>query len=194
MHASSVLFDNEVVAFSGVSGSGKTTLSLLFSQYGHYLGDEYAFLDLTSGHLWHERHPYQLKASNAADMISDLSAPEILPVRGEPFGQAYYASLATTNHIKADNKPARVLKTLVFPHFERSCQRTSVERLPISKLPPFILQSLMGQDSPSALFKRFVQLAANQRIQFLEVCFSNGEDAAEVLYKFVSTKKGALQE
>ena len=57
LHASSVLINNFIVSFSGISGSGKTSLSLIFSHYGNYIGDEYAHVDLNTGHLWHEDHP-----------------------------------------------------------------------------------------------------------------------------------------
>jgi hypothetical protein len=182
MHAASVLFHDRIVSFSGVSGSGKTSLSLFFSKYGSYIGDEYAFLDMETGHLWHEQHPFQLKESNASRMLPGLVSPSVLAVKGEPFGQAYYASLAFTNYKKAEQSQRFKLGVLVFPQFDGSCEKTIITRLSAPKLPNAILRSLMGHAPPSLLLGRFIKMAAKEHIRFLEIRFSDGADAAEKLY------------
>jgi hypothetical protein len=184
MHAASVLIDDTVVSFSGASGSGKTTLSLFFSEYGSYVGDEYAILDMETGRLWHEQHPFQLKESNAALLIPDIASPAVLAVQGE-FGRAYYASLAFTNRKNAKHTERFKLGVLVFPLFDPGYGQTVINNLPMSKLPDVVLQSLMGQAPPSLLLGRFIKMAARERLKFLEIRFSDGAGAAEKLYAHI---------
>jgi len=185
MHAASVLMNDRIVSFSGIAGSGKTTLSLLFTKYGNYVGDEYAFLDIKTGDLWHERHPFQLKESNKA-MLANIDPSSTLTVEGEPFGRAYYVSLGTTNYRKVERDDHIKVKVLVFPRFDSNCTTTIINRLPISELPVTILQSLLGQDPPSLLFRRFIQMAAAERLHFVESKFSDGADATAKLFEYIN--------
>lgn len=185
LHASSVLIHDFIVSFSGISGSGKTSLSLIFSTYGNYIGDEYAHVDLNTGHLWHEDHPYQLKERNAA-ILSKIPPSSRLKVKTELFGQAWYISLNTTNYKKISRDDHVKVKFLVFPHYTKDCQKTIISKLPAAKLPDSILQSLMGRNPPSLVFKTFVHMAALEGIHFVEIGFSDGDDAAGELMTYIT--------
>jgi len=180
--ASTIIRGNRIVSFFGSSGSGKTTLSLYFSKYGYFIGDEYAYIDLNTGFLWHEQHPFQLKKSNATSILDDLSSPAVLAVQGFPFGQAYYASLAFTNHKTVKHSDRIKVKVMVLPRYDSSIEDTRICKLRISELPSVVLQSLMGESTPSILFKRFIQMASSEHVQFYEVKFSDGIDAAKQLF------------
>jgi hypothetical protein len=193
LHASSVLIDDFIVSFSGVSGSGKTSLSLIFSRYGNYIGDEYAHVDLNTGHLWHEDHPYQLKERNTA-ILSTIPLSSRLKVKTDLFGQAWYVSLDTTNYKKVRRDDQVTVKFIVFPHYNKDCQKTMISMLPVMKLPGTILQSLMGQDPPSLVFQKFVHMAALHGIHLVEITFSDGDDAARELMTYITNEiNGVLQ-
>jgi hypothetical protein len=63
IHASSCSIDGVAISFVGDRGAGKSSLALLMSEYGKYLGDEYAFGDLNNGTLWHQLYPVSIKES-----------------------------------------------------------------------------------------------------------------------------------
>lgn len=185
LHAASVLMNGRIVSFSGLSGAGKTTLSLLFSKYGYFVGDEYAFLDIKTGDLWHEQHPFQLKDGNQV-LLPDIDPTLMIAAEGEWFRREYYVSLVTTNYRKVERNHHIKVKVLVFPHFESSCTTTVINILSPSELPVTILQSLMGKDSPSMLFRRFMQMANEERLQFIEIKFCDGVDAAAKLFEYIN--------
>jgi hypothetical protein len=190
VHAASVLHENAIVSFSGVSGSGKTTLSLLFSEYGHFVGDEYAYLDTKAGSVWHERHPYQLKKSNKI-LLPAIDPALTLATDGIPFGTAYYISLQTTNYRFVGRDDRIPLKAIVFPHFDKNCGETRIAQLSGADFPNAILQSCMGKDSPSVLFGKIVRLASVKQLAFLEIYYQDGFDAANKLNQYFS---GELRE
>jgi hypothetical protein len=185
MHAASVLTSGGIVSFCGASGSGKTSLSLFFSEYGSYVGDEYAFLDIETGCLRHEQHPFQLKESNASLLIPSLASPSVLAVKGEPFGWAYYVSLAFTNRQETLCTDRSKVAVIVFPHFDRNRRHTVINKFHMPDLPSVVLQSLMGQSAPSLLLGQFIKMAARERLRFLELWFSDGADAAEKLHYYI---------
>ena len=188
LHASSVLINDFIVSFSGISGTGKTSLSLIFSRYGNYIGDEYAHLDMNTGNLWHENHPYQLKERNTT-MLSPIPSSSRLKVNTESSGQAWYVSLDTTNYKSISHEDQLKLQFLIFPHYNENCQKTTVSKLPLTKLPLSILQSLMGQMPPSLVFKKFAEMAAFEGIHFIEITFSDSNDAAEKLMTYIKNEQ-----
>jgi hypothetical protein len=184
VHAASVLLASEMVAFVGPSGSGKTTLALLFSQYGRFAGDEYAYLNICTGEFWHEEHPYQLKESNE-NLLSRIDPTMMLPVEGEPFGTAYYVSLATTNYQRCTPRHNEKLKYMVFPRFGEAYAETEISLLPVTEFPKALLQSCMSTYAPSLLFGHIVHAAAREKIHFFEVRFCDGADAAAKLFQYL---------
>ena len=46
----------------------------------------------------------------------------------------------------------------------------------------------MGQGTPSMLFGRFTKLATLERIQFIEVNYSDGVDASAKLFEYIKNR------
>ena len=184
MHAASVAIDGGFISFSGSSGSGKTTLALLFSKYGRFAGDEYAYININTGSMWHERHPYQLKSGNLAS-LPKLTKDRIIEVEGEPFGLARYVSLLTTNYLQTTSENPLRLRVLVFPHYTSGCKGTTINKMPAKYLPEAVLGSTMGWDLPSSVFSKFIRMAAHNGISFLMMEYCDGVEASRALFNYL---------
>lgn len=188
VHGAGVLLDGKMVSFIGPSDSGKTTLSLLFSKYGRFAGDEFAFLDIETGCVWQERHPYKLKAGHEK-LLSKIDPADRMFAEWPPSGQAYYVSLSATNHQYIRREDHARAGTMVFPRFDPDCAGTVIRPLPAAALPSAILGSFMGNHAPSALFGRVLRMAGTFGVRLIETIFSDGEDAAEKLYQYLENMK-----
>ncbi|MEO1045229.1 MAG: HprK-related kinase A [Pseudomonadota bacterium] len=72
LHASAVERDGKVLLMTGESGSGKSTLSALLGEHGwRFMGDEFALIDLESGHVRGFPRAISLKNS-AIDVARDF--------------------------------------------------------------------------------------------------------------------------
>lgn len=176
MHAACVRYHDMAIAFSGVSGSGKTTSALIFSRYGSFMGDEYAFLNMKEGTIQFESYPFQLKEGNGyLDMYKKKSA--YLQAESSLGQVSYYFS----NKQMVKDYRALPLGVIVYPHFDSTYKETKIEKLSLEKFPVFVLESLLGNETPPITLKRFVKLAAYKKISFLEVFFSDGYEMTEKL-------------
>jgi hypothetical protein len=191
LHAASVFLENGMVAFSGASGSGKTSLALYFSKFGRFVGDEYAYLDIVNGNIWHEDHPFQLKNNNEV-LLSKYDPSMTLEVEGEPFGKAFFVSLDAVNCYRVKQSNDIKLSVLVYPHYKGDVTTTIIDRLALGKLPTAVLESLVGQERPSRLFNNFIKMSAKRKIVFLEMKYSDGELASESLFRYISKYKEDL--
>ena len=185
MHASCVCINGKIIAFSGASGSGKTTLSLFFSEYGHYVGDEYAFLDIDKGFMWTEEHPFQVKKSNET-VLQRIDDKYKIKTECVPFGEAYYISLDSINYSPVGSIDKIPLKVIVYPHFDISCKNASINRLPAGKIPKLVLESLMGEQTPSVILNAFIHMIQVHKIPLFELIYSNSATAVDLLYETIS--------
>jgi hypothetical protein len=172
----------------GASGSGKTSLSLVFSAYGHYMGDEYAFVDLAEGDCWHESHPFQLKAENRCLLSRFESEPKLM-VEADAFGRAYFISTDAVNSVKISREDKTKLKAIVFPRYDKDAQGTAIKRMPAGRLPLAILESLFGAGRPSHLLRGFLHLCADKKVGLYELGFGDCTAAAEELDGFLKTRR-----
>ena len=143
-HASSVLTKSGVISFLGPSGSGKTSLSLMFSKYGSYLGDEYAFFEKDLGNIYHESYPFQIKENNKY-MIKHFTNRKYLLTKTEDFGMARYYAVTNVNY----KQEKGVLEWMVFPSYDKNCKETHIEKLPINDFPVRLLSSGLSIYKPS---------------------------------------------
>ena len=184
MHAASVMIRDELMLLAGNSGAGKTTLSLLLADYGHYLGDEYAYINANDGTLWHEQQPIKIKEGN--NLILDNEAFRRIRGYNDKIGSVYYIPvLDIETHRKIDENDHVKLKYIVFPYHKRDLQETKITRIDYSELPFLILSSLFGKGQPSYVFRRFLHVMSEERIKLIRIEFSDGLDAAKKLKDIV---------
>ena len=81
LHASSVEKDGRVLVMTGESGSGKSTLSALLGERGwRFMGDEFALLDLVTGHILPFPRLVSLKNSAIAVVEQAVGEPRMGPL------------------------------------------------------------------------------------------------------------------
>ncbi len=81
LHASSVEKDGRVLVMTGESGSGKSTLSALLGERGwRFMGDEFALLDLITGHILPFPRLVSLKNSAIAVVEQAVGEPRMGPL------------------------------------------------------------------------------------------------------------------
>ena len=183
MHAAGIMIDNQLITLAGTSGSGKTTLSLLMSEYGEYVGDEYAYFDSRTAAIWHDEHPVQIKSHN--EIIIEMGKYYRIPGRSNDSGEVFYIPLDNVRYMPVTKEDAVVPSYIVFPHFKREDAETEIRDIDAGSFPPLILQSLMGSYPPALVLKRFMHAAAKENISFLEMTFSDGKSAAETLHAYI---------
>jgi hypothetical protein len=184
LHASSVLIGERAVSLLGASGAGKSTLALLLAQYGCYIGDEYACLDLENGLLRHEYYPIQLKEGSRY-LFPLLPFDDALALRGDSSVNSYLIPLNSVEHDELAYCHGRRLGALIFPQFNEQCTKTTISRLSIAELPSVLLVSAKNRETPQALFCRFVRFIALNSITVISIEFRCGIDAASELANYL---------
>ena len=183
MHAANVTIDGQLITLAGTSGSGKTTLSLLLSEYGKYIGDEYAYFDSQTAAMWHDEHPVQIKEHN--ETIIGLGSYDLIAGISNEFGKVFYIPLDNVRHMPVTPEDAVIPSYIVFPHFKSEYTETEIRKIEPEYFPTLILQSLMGAYPPAIVLKRFMHIAAKEDLRFLEIDFSDGKAAAKALDAYV---------
>lgn len=184
LHAASVLTEKGIVAFFGPSGSGKTSLSIAFSRCGSYVGDEFAFVDLCTGAVWHENHPLQLKEGNPV-LLSSALRKFTLKATGEAADVSYYVSLEALPHVLVKRSDAIPLVGLVLPHFNARTPAAELSLLPASVVPSAILGSLKGEHCPADLLVLFLRMVSTNDIGLYEISYSDSDAAVNILEKTI---------
>lgn len=185
LHASCVQRGDKQIVFAGASNSGKTSMAIAFGNYGNLLGDECAFLDMSSAHIDHEPFPFKVKKDNP--MFECIPRHTALEADDSVHGRVFYVSAADMGCDVHSLRYGRI-SHIVFPWYDATAKDTDIERLPATELPKFILGSLMGPYLPSVLLVRFLHMCAAYPISFLKIRFHDAWDAAKQLDCLLSYK------
>lgn len=178
LHCSSVEIRDRAITLVGGSGRGKSTLSLQLSKYANYIGDEYGYLDLTTGEVWHEPYPVQIKESGLA-LFPEIDTNDGLLLESELFSKSYFV-----HHIRRQMSGKRfLLKTIIFPEYSPKADRTALEQISVEHYCKRLLESMANSNEPSVLFRDFLHMAAKNDISFYTITFSNSIDAAVQIVK-----------
>lgn len=119
LHASSVEKDGRVLVMTGESGSGKSTLSALLGERGwRFMGDEFALLDLVTGHILPFPRLVSLKNSAIAVVEQAVGEPRMGPLLiGTAKGDIrHMVPRADAVARMDDDAPPRLLLFLRFGH------------------------------------------------------------------------------
>lgn|GEM_PF-1031296 len=184
MHASSVSYRGRQVAFVGASGSGKTSIALTFSQYGSFIGDECGFLNVTLGSLRYEPFPFQLKATNYA-LLEKYDASRMIEIEDPNHGRAFYVARTEVDCYGGPDY-GELIGAIVFPKYDPEARATTIAKASFSSLPIGILGSLFGKERPSRSLARFLNMSNAGCILFLDVRFSDVDNASACLDVFLT--------
>ena len=182
LHASSVVMGSKAVCFVGKSGAGKSTLSLFASEYGQYMGDEYAVLNMREGTVYHEPYPVQVKERSAA-LFPEVNFSRYLTLDNEG---VFFSHLVPVADMSGEVVPFRLsvpVGAIVFPFFDEGFGETVLKKLPLSALPGHLLSSIAGRKAPAVLVRDFVRFASDCNVSVYAVNYSDGLDAAMRLAK-----------
>lgn len=174
LHCSTVAVDGKAVLMMGGSGKGKTTLSLLASEECDYVGDEYGYLSLSTGRVWHERYPVQVKEGSIG-LFPQIKKSELVLLRDDGGRSSY---------LVPNEGPASgtaILGAIVFPNYDRSFKGVSIEDAPFSESLAVLLRSARSSEPQSILARRLALLLARTSPPILKVTFSDGKAAAAML-------------
>lgn len=182
LHASSVVIGSNAICFVGRSGAGKSTLSLLASEYGQYMGDEYAVLNMREGTVYHEPYPVQVKEGSAA-LFPRVDFSQYLALDNEG---AFFSHLVPVADMSGEAVPFRSsvpVGAIVFPFFDGEFGETVLKKLPLSALPGHLLSSIAGRKTPAMLVRDFIRFVSDRNVPVYTVEYSDGLDAAMRLVK-----------
>jgi len=178
VHAATVVNSGNAITCIGQSGSGKTTLSvfLAIESHGGYLGDEYAFLDLTNGTICHEKHPIHVKTASPHAATARMAGKEYLSV---------LSSCNVLSNVYAPEdfgmeclEGGFLLATIVFPQFTHGKSSTAIRRAAVKELPGLLMPSSVGNTNRALLFQSLMHLIARNHIALYRVQYGDAKDAA----------------
>ena len=174
MHAAGVQINNKMIAIAGISGSGKSTLAWILSKYGRYLGDEYAFFNVSKGTFRFTSYPHNIKSGNQwlADIRKENPNLQAIDQAGNV---SYYCQM---NEPGYDQEEIGI-QMILFPHFHRDSIKTTISRLDLEKMPLYILQSVLGPGKPVETLRSFVSMSSREGVQFVELHYSDTKDMVQ---------------
>lgn len=180
MHAAGVQIKDKVIAIAGAPGSGKSTLAWLLSKYGRYLGDEYAFLNVTKGTIRFTSYPLNIKSGNRwlADIRKENQNVKAIDQTGKV---SFYCRMNDSDHDQGEMP----IYMILFPHFYKNSINTKIYRLDLRKMPLYVLQSVLGPGAPVQTFRSFISMRSRTGLQFLELHYSDTEDMIQKLIVFL---------
>ena len=184
MHSAGVLLDGQAVCFVGASGSGKTSMAIELARYGVLMGDECAFLDISSATVFYEDFPLQLKTENRA-LLSRFEESSTMLAYMPNGRKAVYCAPDSLPDYGGEGTREAPLRFIVFPAYDRRCRSTKIACMDARFLPQNVLESLMSCDSPSVLLRCFLHMCSIYKIVLLRVTYSNGGDAAFALQRYL---------
>lgn len=187
LHASSVAMGSKAVCFVGKSGAGKSTLSLLMSEYGQYMGDEYAVLNTHEGTIYHEPYPVQVKEGSAA-LFPGVDFSQYLALDNEG---AFFSHLVPVADMSGEVVPFRSsvpVGAIVFPFFDGGFGETVLRKLSLPALPGHLLSSATGRKAPAVLVRDFIRFISSRNVPVYTVEYSDGFDAAMCLAKELANR------
>ena len=74
---------------------------------------------------------------------------------------------------------------MICPHYDPNQKCTKIRKMNIEKMPEVILSSMVGNESPTDTFRKFIKLASRNKIHFLEIWFSDSFEAAKDLKTYI---------
>ena len=185
MHAATAAFGSTAVLFSGSSGSGKTSLALAFSEFDGFVGDECAYISVSSASVRHETFPFQIKGCNV-DMMSRYGTSVKLDVYEDTVGEASYLPLDALHRCTEKWIP---ISAVVFPAYGPGNESCSIARISPAELPELILGSLIGPSKPSSALATFLSMCGSHGIRFYKAAYSDASECAETLYEFLKKER-----
>lgn len=192
LHAASVFIENKLILLLGPSGSGKTTLSLLLTKYGYYVGDEYVMLDINNGYIWNECYPVQIKEHNRliVEIVNEKdNRMNLVSSFSKDIGKVFYIPLRKIKRKNIERSDKIKPDYFVFVHFNKDIEKSKITKISVDEFPLKILQSIVGKQRPSKLFKQFIQMKNKTDILHLDLFFSDGVDAARKLYSYITSEE-----
>lgn len=184
MHSAGVLLDGQAVCFVGASGSGKTSMAIELARYGVLMGDECAFLDISSATVFYEDFPLQLKTENRV-LLSRFEESSTMLAYMPNGRQAAYCVPDGLSDYGGEGVREAPLRFIVFPTYDCRCRSTEIACMDTRSLPQIVLESLVSCDNPSALLRGFLHMCSTHNIMLLRVTYSNGGDAAFALRRYL---------
>lgn len=182
IHGSSSIVQGKTMTCIGVSNSGKTSLSLSIAKMkGGYIGDEYASINLTSGHISHEDYPIQIK--QASDRLFEDPVNPPLPVMSRT-GVLSKASLPEDYGI-ATFKGDYPIGMLLFPSYNPFSKKSNICKINIRSLHKVLMPSVVGLGSRSAIFTSLLRIIISNRIPCYSVEYSDCAAASAAIILMV---------
>ncbi len=117
LHASTVERDGRALLMTGLSGSGKSTLSAILGERGwRFMGDEFALLNLETGHVYSFPRLISLKNEAISAMQEMLPSERFGPLmRATPKGDIRHL-VPSRDAVSAMSRPAKPA-LLLFPRY-----------------------------------------------------------------------------
>ena len=189
-HAAAVELDDQLLLLSGLPGSGKSTLAYTLSEYGFFVGDEYAHIDVFTGEVWSDYFPLQLKKGNP--FLQCFGKSEMVEAVDPYSGlEGFYISADSINKglCTSDCRSKYKKAIICFPHYDSDYGKPVVSPVRIEMLPGLLLSGLIGKEPRHIMLQRMIKMLASNRFRLFEISFSDAKEAAACLCEHVNDRK-----
>lgn len=181
-HAGAITFNGGLVLLMGSSGSGKSSLAIAASNNYPLLNDECILIDSSTGYAWSEDIPFLIKENNR-DLLSKLENNHFVQVNGGVHGAGRYYARSCVNYVQNPTIKQKI-RAIVFPEYLNG-ENTMLEKQSLSTLVERIMCSIIGEHTPSLLFRMVTKMISSNGIKLIKLKYGNVDEASLLLSQFL---------